>query len=97
MEWHHADSEDHPLPIFDPELNGMVRGVEYSACDSPAALLQWFQGYLGALEDDGFYVKVYSSPDSLTRVGYNGQVVFTPDISEWITRWPVVDFMDRYL
>lgn len=80
MIWAHSgygSDRHHPSPFADPALAG-IRDVEVCGFGSLDALLDWFESWLSALEDNGFRVWVYDVPDASVRVGAAfGQVVFT--------------------
>jgi len=68
----HCD-DSHMSPNADPTLGG-ISYIEKCGCDSPEALLRWFDGYWEALAEAGFVVKILKAKEA--RTGRNGQVVY---------------------
>jgi len=68
----HCD-DSHKSPNADPLLNG-IGYIEKCGCDSPEALLRWFDGYWEQLGEAGFVVSILKAADA--RKGENGQVVY---------------------
>jgi hypothetical protein len=65
MTEHHNLSSDHPAPYSDCRRE-MSKG-DFCGFLSKPQLLQWFKGYLRALEKEGFFLAVYAPARLLAR------------------------------
>ncbi|WP_330478665.1 hypothetical protein OG301_26670 [Streptomyces platensis] len=78
MIWAHSgpgSENHHPAPHRCPVLRS-IASAEVCGFESLEALLDWFQRYIRALDDNQFRIWVYDVPDDLVRVGTFGQAVF---------------------
>ncbi|QDH92130.1 unknown function [Streptomyces phage Dubu] len=79
MIWAHSglgSDSHHPSPFADPLL-GQIAAAEVCGFTSLDALLDWFDTYLGVLDENDFRVWVYDVPDAWVRTGARfGQLVF---------------------
>lgn len=80
-----------PTPAEDPDIGSLVVDVDYCACNSPEALLTWFEGWLKKMDKAGFHVVAYDA--DCYRVGQYGQVAFVRDVSERITEYSISEFV----
>lgn len=91
----HRD-DDHPHPLVDPQLGMCKRGVEFCACDSPASLLDWFEGWFEELHAAGYEVVIIEVGEDDARVGYAGQALFDRSASTVVEHLPIPMFTDLF-
>lgn len=82
---------DHPSPMRDTKLRRRMSWAHRCACDSPASLLAWFDGFWEELDESGEYDVVIHEVRTKT-VGDYGQVVYHADTAREVSSYTPAEF-----